>query len=123
MTTMPKLVVVMFRLCTLDTQSSPLCALYEDFLTLENLGNDLFDIVKNPNTSGLYKSVTMQEIGFMKEYTAHTMPLAVYYEELNAVLQEVKSKLSATHIQNTRLVGLQLQDRDTLVFIFNQLSS
>jgi hypothetical protein len=92
-------------------------------LTLENLGNDLYDIVKNPSTSGLYRTVTMQEISFMKEHTSSDIPLEVLHTELDVLISEIRSKLTATHIQSTRLVGLQLQDRDTLALIYNQIKA
>lgn len=121
MTTTPSLVVVLFRLSTLDTRSSYLCNLYEECgLTKENLSQDLYNIVKSHSTSALYAAVTCEEIKLMAEEVSSDLPLSLLFQELRVLCSEIASKLAMIRISNTRLVGVDIQDYDTLAIIYNQ---
>lgn len=117
---MPRLAIVLLRLTSFNVQTAALCNLYDEYgLTYDNLGQELYNIVKNHNTEGLYLGAALQDIKTMAEEVATDLPLSLLCEEFLVLVQEVKSKLSMIQISSARLAGIEIQGYDTLVLIYN----
>lgn len=110
----------MLTLTSFNVRTAALCNLYDEYgLTYDNLGQELYNIVKNPNTEGLYLSAALEDIKTMVEEVASDLPLPLLFQEFLVLVQEVKCKLSMIRISSSRLAGIEIQNNDTLVLIYN----
>lgn len=120
MMTMPRLAIVLLRLTSFNVRTAALCNLYDEYgLTYDNLGQELYNIVKNHNTEALYLGAALHDIKTMAEEVGSDLPLSLLCEEFLVLVQEVKSKLSMIQISSARLTGIEIQEYDTLVLIYN----
>lgn len=115
-------VTVLCSMTTVDLEQSLVVKLFKDYgLPLETLGVDLLNIFKNKLSSALYLQSLTVDLEEILEVSNIDVSLFEVIADLQLLLAEITRNLFSIYIQNSKLVNIQFQERNTLVLEFIRL--